>query len=1344
MTPEDLWANLRQGARNVAGVTWQINVCAYLLVASRSEHLSFVDLIPEGYEDADCSTADGKRAFVQMKELDGGRGEMGPARLADALAHAEASARGSEIIVVTDGSLGSDLSFTGWDSCLGGQSGEGIRRVLGGLTKRGYAADVAEDVLARARVIRLPYRVRQASEVMLADALSLHPSVSGIVVSKLTDVLAHVAADQRRSSSQTAARVRTSDIDAIVAEVHETVDITALDQAVASGVCAPVSFLMPDEIAAQSFYLGVDGHPGHVAADLDVLRPDELLACNAGFEEEGSVLLVGPSGAGKSVLLWRAARDLVPAARVLRVSRVQDEDDARILARYIRLLRPSEASPVMLVADDLGRPRSSGWPLAAALLREIPFVLLLSAARAEDFSPALLVGATRVVEPRLDLPLARALSARLRGQGIPLRMNTEEAFQRSDSLLMEYLALLTTGQRLRQVLAAQVAALQGPGREIQREAARLVTTAHTLGLTLSADVLGRVLVGELGPISAVAQVGDALGVLRDEHIAVSDGAAWRGLHELRSAAITELLHENPPPRLGSTLARVAALIEPANAGWMLRRVAERHPECVDEVVLALRNSFSTRGVSPADLASFLEGAERADNALYAKATLPVLEQARPRGLPLETLATFVYPRLNQGLGFEGTGSELFDNMVGQVKKIADNLPLRSDYETTLRSACSGSATERPQSILGETEPLEILRFVEAGLPHLKMPIDFLRSLFMRIPTPHNVWTATIWSRLCAACEGQLTPAERIEILGSLQDRVALLCTADPSILDAVIDETTYSVKLTRLLPLDAGVPPLPLLPWDIPRATDVEALNRSTVACLERLKDACSELNRFEIVTVTASGSRYQMRGFEPGHKDMLRKTFPGRVSVRQSVGYQAAVRRAISSQTWTEVINVQIAVAADLAAAASDLPLRLKPHDNAARRVSWRARIDDVRSRLGALHPPPIPTGSGPTSAQALSDNIDRTQDETTRLLHTVLDALDHACPQDPAKATRHLAIAITLREAADQVDRLRRGGRTLVQGQGSVLPDNLSQAMRRSADLAVALHRRPALASRISGADPLKSAIEIWAEVVSAVRGETASMLRDLLAPIIAASCHIAEDPAPAPWALSPQSWVVMVPANALDETLTVLETLSDAVRDQVGAHLVVLCVAERSGLAAGNTASAPPSHLAELISLGVGYQLSSTDRQSALPLPPEMARAWSHAVGLSVLDNIASPLADVEQLVSRSHEAARRRMRKFADPGNVGGSEQTDTPTVERPPHRLSEVNVAVSLLQDHVAAEEHGTASAYLSEVILSPVTGEPLAQDAAKLLDALTALHLHRLRDAASEQVEARQAAEGGA
>lgn len=1336
---EELFVSLRQGARNVAGVNWQIDVCAHLLVASRAGLLPFVDLTPEGYEDADCTAVDGARAFVQMKELDGGRGTMGAAGLADALAHAEASARGAEIVVLTDGSLGSGLSFTGWDSALGDQASAGVDRVLGGLAIRGYADEEASRILGRARVVRLPYRIRQASESLLADTMDVHPTVAGIAVSRLTEVLARDSGNQRRATSQTAARVRTSDLDALVTEIHSAVDVAGLDQAVSSGVCSPVSFLAPDEVPARVFYLGIDGRPGHVAADLDVIRPSELLACAEGFSNEGSVLLVGPSGSGKSVLLWRAARDLIPGARVLRVTRVQDEADARALSRHVQLLRPNGSSPVMVVVDDLGRPHTTGWPHAAALLREVPSVLLLGAARAEDFSPALLIGATRVVEPQLDPHMADALGTRLREQQIPLRMDPDEAFQRSEGLLMEYVALLTTGQRLRQVLATQVEALRAPDRQIQREAARLVTAAHVLGLALDADRLGTALANDLGA-AGVAQVGDALGVLRDEHIAVSDGDTWRGLHELRSMTISELLHGSPPPRLGNTLARVATLIDPAHAGWMLRRVAERHPECVEEVVEALARSLDAHGATASELASFLEGAERADNALYTRDTLPILEQARPPGLPLQNLAHLVYPRRNQNLSFEELGNEQFDTMVRRINSIASDLPARSEYDTTLQAACAGLDPERLGSIVTNADLLDAIRVLEAGHPHLNVATDLVRTLFSRLPAPHDAWTATIWSRLAAACHPHLSPIEITEILGPLHDRVSLICAADPSILDAVVDEHNAEVSLTRLLPLDNDRVVVPPLPWDLPRDGKDE-LNESTVACLTRLKDACPELQRFRITTVTASGEPYQLRGFEPGHKDMQRSTFPERASVRKAVGYQAALRRATSSQTWTEVVAMQISVAADLVAAAKDIPVRFKPGDNARRRAAWRAHLSELSDRLGTLRPPPIPAGSGPAAAHALDDSLDRTEDETTRVLRAALDAIEKACPDDDADLPRPIAVAMGLRDAADEIDQARRTTRTLLEGRGSVLPYDLSSHMRSSADFAAALQDRQGLARFVRSNEPLDSATEIWRKVRDEEQTHSAEVLKSLLQPVPDATYGLVDDPDPASWSLDSRSWVVTAPAHVLDETLALLETLDDAAREQLGPHLILLCVSDEIEPVVGGAQTTSSPFPDQRVSLGVGYQLSSTTARGALLVPPDAVREWSQAAGLRLLAETTSP-GPVAELISRSHEAARRKMRRLPEPttdvhsnapkASINSVDISETAQSQSRILEAFEAQAALELLRAHVAAEEQGTASVHLSEVVLRPVTGVALDADATELLGAMAVLHFDELGGASSE------------
>lgn len=65
---------MRQGARNVAGVRYQLAVTALLLADSRRRFLPFVELVPEGYEDIDCFDGESTHWLVQVKEFGAGAG----------------------------------------------------------------------------------------------------------------------------------------------------------------------------------------------------------------------------------------------------------------------------------------------------------------------------------------------------------------------------------------------------------------------------------------------------------------------------------------------------------------------------------------------------------------------------------------------------------------------------------------------------------------------------------------------------------------------------------------------------------------------------------------------------------------------------------------------------------------------------------------------------------------------------------------------------------------------------------------------------------------------------------------------------------------------------------------------------------------------------------------------------------------------------------------------------------------------------------------------------------------------------------------------------------------------
>lgn len=1324
-----LWGDLRQGARNVAGVTWQVNVCVYLLIAGFAGELPYVRITPEGYEDADCEAANGARTFVQMKEVDGGHGRLAAAAIAEALAHAEASARGSVITLITDGSLGSGLSFTGWTGFLSDQETPGVSDVVSALVDRGYDSDRAKDIVTRSRVVQLPYRVRELSERLLAQAIGCHATVAGLAVSRLTEIFAAASAEQRHTQADTAQRVRTSDIDAAVSHIQDTIDGEGLDHARRMGVCAPADFLTPDAVPARTFYLGVDGRPSHVAANLDVVRPVELAACAEGLIDEQSVLIIGPSGSGKSVLVWRAARDLIPAARVLRVQRVATEQDAADLARHVRLMRPSDHAPVLVVADDLGRPATAAWPEAAMLLREVPHTYILGAARAEDFHPSLLVGATRVVQPRLDEATAVEIGSRINGLGLTQRMDVVEALELSEGLLMEFLALLTTGQRLRQVLAGQVASLANLDRRLQRDAARLLTAAHTLGLSLRADRLAAV----LGTATDQDTVGDALGVLRDEHIIVADGTSWRGLHELRSATITGLLHENPPPTIGATWARVVNLVDPGQTGWMLRRVAERAPESLPELVPAVGQLLAESGHSAADVVKVLEGGERADNTLYVQASTPILRAALPPGLNIETLSTMAYSMRNQSMAWDPIGSDSWDRMVTGVRAVAEQLPLRVNFDNTLAQACALLTGEVLERLLGEADIVDAVRLLEAGREHLAVPVPLIRSLIERAPAPHDVVTAMQYSRLIAASTRHVPALQYDNAFGTVHDRAQAVAAADPWSLEVTIDVAAAKIGVKRLLPVESAMPPM--MDWDIPRANASDILNTETVACLERLVDACPELKQFEVRTMTASGTPYRIADHEPAHKDMAREAFPDRAAVRQSVGYQAALRRATASQTWTEVVVEQIELADELTALSEQIPLRIKPHDNNRRRSEWRTRLTDVRTRLAALDPPPMARATGPALDEAHHDDADRTHDATARALSNTVDAMDRLCPEDTSQTLRPLAMTMSLRSAVADLRAALVEGRTVLNHRGTPIPDGLISNLERAANLMAALHADNASATSIRTTDPLDSSDEIWARTSALAAAASKALLDSRLGSMPRVAIQHVLDPDPQTWSLDQRAWLITTAMDDLDAVTETLNGLTDAERDQLGARIVVLAVGliypttggDRQEAAATPPVSAEP----RLVSLDAGLQVTSDSSRPFLPLTPDQATEWAEAGGLTrIPTDPAPPVAVLDNLIFRSANAALSRMRLLPSPagskhrpGNAGDHAAGVPSTAEGlAGHTVAEV---LRFLESQVVAEEAGTASTTLAGMALSAATGGTSTDDEEVLLAAIAVLHVAR-------------------
>jgi hypothetical protein len=849
---EALWVQRRAGARNLAGVSYQIAVTAHLLVAGRAGTLPIVSVVPEGLEDIDCAlnpaSWEVSRLYVQCKERVGTGPPLGLADFADFLAHAlEASGTGrdSRLALVTNGRFGGGFRETGWERSLADTieptTLEKIKGVLPDLT-----AEQIEDVLTRTHLVRIPFEVGGLTTLGIAEAFGIVPAVASLVTARLSEDLTEIGAAQRSTSVIAPGRRTVDDVVSLVNEVVRVADATALMKAELERVIVPLDLRSRIDMAPEDFLAGVDVRPGHISAHLDVPRPAHLDQIGQGLEERDFVLIVGPSGAGKSALLWRSAHSLSGFLRPFRLRSVRQDQISDILD-YVEALAPSDVAPILICVDDLGRPTTSAWDEVAATLLERPGVRLLGAAREEDFRPSLAARRAVIVRPFLDRPLARGMAEVLRSRDVSTRLSVDEAFARSNGLLMEFLTLMVTGNRLETIVGEQVHALLESDRTTEREALRYICAAHVLGTGLASAALGELLPNH-------RELPSALERLSNEHFILSeDGDTWRGLHELRSDVVTRRLHETPPPSAADTWAHLLVYLSPNERAYVAPRIARTVDYDLGPMTEAVASLAFRADTSAAHLAELLEGLAQADAVRHAKECLGVIQGfGPPRMDQVDLLRVLAVKRFRDIDLLASTGAQI-DPVVYEM---ADALPDPPDSRTRTVEAIG---VDRIMELIVQAETEEAARLLEA-CEGTTVPLD--QDTTSRILEAHSGAPIRSKARLGASLIANGAPLAALEAwLGESSGRLQSLHNEEGVVRDWNMHDDPKDGRVVSLTVVTLPAPDAD--PHD-------QAVEMARVGL-----DLCFEANVVEIITVGADGDRFTQEGQEVAYKRIPRENLP-------------------------------------------------------------------------------------------------------------------------------------------------------------------------------------------------------------------------------------------------------------------------------------------------------------------------------------------------------------------------------------------------------------------------------------------------------------------------------------
>lgn len=941
-TLDELWTRTRQGARNVAGVRFQTAVAAYLLAGAATESEVVVQVKPEGLEDIDCRRRDGRSLFVQVKER--GASTFSAADVAAAIVHArsalDASAAAS-LAIVTNAPLASGLPRTGWDGTLGRSIDEAMRKRLENALST-MPREEARGLLDRCHLVELGWEeATTLTRTVLANAFGLPGAAADLLRARLLDDLLHASASQRGVSAAKAAVRTRADVEAAAARVKEMIDVAGIDAAVTAGLVEHIDFTRALEMPLERFLTGVDVLPGHIAAHLDLLRVDELTALFGALAENRYVVIAGPSGSGKSALLWRAARELSDAHRVVRVRRIAPDDVASV-SRWVRTLHPAPETPVLVCADDLGRPGTAAWPDLAARLLEEPGVRLLGCAREEDFTPSLVAFGGLPLRPQLSSQLADEVEAQLLARGVAVRMTAREALPEASGLLMEFVAMLTTGDRLEQVVTKQVHERLSPDRRVERDVLRFVAAAHRAGLDLQASTL-RDLCRDPPDLQ------QALVRLSQEFLVRQAGdSAWGGLHELRSAVVHRVLHEIPPPTEEETLCALVSRLGSPEAAHLLRQTADRGG-ALDAVIPTVIGRMADQRTTAPDASAWLDAAIAVDVGGHVRSCLATIPEAWPR--PDIPILRFAWLR---------RFARLPDDW------IPEGLPLDE-----LAAVLPNPSTDFAKAIARAVRPERLTAWLQAAAPT----------------------GAVILSEAFAAAGGTELDAEQAKVV--LAAHCSLGATELCRLVKALWVLTPDShgnpagtfgprnVRLDRLANANTSI-----LRWSTEPDPDelggLLARLAIFVPAGDLSEDQVRELGR-QVLDLCPEVSRVQVeprgpRGFMGevpvrGGGRLHRSTYLNpRIEGRRARLMSEALERARAAASWAERFSQQRQVVDMLTELVEQTFDRLLTKvDNPKRREAWRAAVNDARSRVDALPAPPLPSMNERGFSDPARDTLER-----------------------------------------------------------------------------------------------------------------------------------------------------------------------------------------------------------------------------------------------------------------------------------------------------------------------------------------------------------------------------------
>jgi len=444
--------------------------------------------------------------------------------------------------------------------------------------KRQMDHATVSDLLSSTVVVGMSWdEVTAGTTAQIEARVPLPPSGLDLVVHHLRIVIADAAdVNANDDPEQSCSLTRTDIVDAIDTAAGQ-IDLDSLHFAQSHGICEPFTLTQPVG-SDDRFYEGIATQPGHVVAGLVVPRPAVMDMVLDGLGDRSAVVITGPSGVGKSAVLWTVPLAL-PGVVWYRVRRLLPKD-AQHLIHLARAYKAAPHRPVGFLVDAAGTEDFNGWHRLRSEAAAIPGVLLVATARIEDLFVLGDLSGCSTVTVELNHAAAETIFKGLRRRGATTEPHWVEAFNQSNGLTLEFTHLLTRGKRLHEVIGEQVKRRIREKRCGELDVLRLVSVADRWSASLStSDVVSACRSTKWETRRTVER-------LADEHLLVEQDGTMSGLHQLRSSAISEVIHSLPPPDLHGTIKETLRLVPDHQLHRFITNLLRDEPSAKNTVIEA--------------------------------------------------------------------------------------------------------------------------------------------------------------------------------------------------------------------------------------------------------------------------------------------------------------------------------------------------------------------------------------------------------------------------------------------------------------------------------------------------------------------------------------------------------------------------------------------------------------------------------------------------------------------------------------------------------------------------------------------------------------------------------------